>query len=127
MARGYAKTQLYGNVTRDIELKKTNSGKNVASFTVAVNGRNDETDFIDCVAWEKAAEILAKYVTKGKPIIIDGVLAQRNFEVDGQKRSKLEVIVRDFYFVGGGEQRQTQDVVPDDFDDQPISLENIPF
>lgn len=137
---GYIRTQALGNVTRDIEIKKTTSGKSVASFTLAVNSRVEgETDYIDIVAWEEKAEFAEKFLMKGKPIEIHGKLKQRSFEVDGQKRSKLELHVNEYFFVGGDRKEEnrplkqheviamTRDVAPVDVSDEPISLESIPF
>ena len=55
-----------GNATKDVELRKTSSGDDIASMTVAVNGYNDRVSYIDTILWGKNAEIASKYVTKGK-------------------------------------------------------------
>ena len=64
---------LIGRLTKDPEIKKTSSGKSVASFTLAVNQRfnRDKTDFINCVAWEKTADYLGNYVKKGNLIAVE--------------------------------------------------------
>jgi single-strand DNA-binding protein len=94
---------LIGRTTRDIELKYTPSGAAVCSFTLA-NGRKvkdaEQTSFIDCVAWQKSAEIIAQYVAKGHRIAIEGRLQQRSWtDGDGNKRSKMEVVVENFQFL----------------------------
>lgn len=141
--KGFCKVQLMGNVVRDPELRTTNSGKNVSSFTVAVNtkGNDGDADFIRCVAWEKTGELIAQYFVKGKPIIIDGYLSTQKYEKDGERRESTEVVVRDFYFLpSAGRQDEDRpltqnevleksgDFVPTDRDiDKPIDLSKIPF
>lgn len=100
------KVILIGRVTKDIELKKTNSGKSVVSFTLAVNRdyKNAEgsydADFINCVAFEKRAETISKYVHKGDKFSICGKLNTRTFEKsDGSKGYATEVMVDDFEFL----------------------------
>ncbi len=152
MARGFSKAIIVGNITRDPELRSTASGAQVCSFSVAVNrnykdssGANQESvSFIDCSAWGRAAEIIAQYAKKGSGILISGRLEQRSWEdKEGQKRSRTEIVVEDFNFVGGnaggeggsyasskGGSRaaaETQDVAPDDISDEPIDLSEIPF
>ena len=96
---------LIGRTTRDIELKYTPSGAAVCSFTLA-NGRKvkdvEQTSFIDCVAWQKSAEIIAQYVAKGHRIAVEGRLQQRSWDdQDGKKRSKVELVVENFQFLEG--------------------------
>ena len=73
------------------------AGKQVAQFSIGVSGyKKDETTWIDCVAWEKTAEVVQNYVHKGSFVVVSGRLKQRNWEAqDGTKRSKLELIVND--------------------------------
>jgi single-strand binding protein len=149
MARGFSKVILMGNLTRDIEVRTTASGQNVANFTLAVtrtwrnqNGQNqDQTSFINCVAWGRTSETIAQYVKKGSPLLVSGRLDQRSYDdKDGNKRSVVEVTVEDFTFVGGGRadgnttpttaptnSGSSQDVVIEDIDDKPIDLSEIPF
>ena len=115
MARGFSKAILTGNITRDPEMRTTSNGSNVCSFSVAVNrtyrdasGNNQESvSFIDCVAWGRAAEIINQYAKKGTGILVSGRLEQRSWEDKntGQKRSRTEVVVEDFNFLGGGGDR----------------------
>lgn len=94
---------LTGRLTRNPELKTTQSGLSVASFTIAVNRQftnsngNREADFINCVIWKKSAENLCKYTHKGSLIGIDGRLQTRNYEGNnGQKVFVTEVVVDSF-------------------------------
>ena len=86
---------LIGRLTKDPEIKKTSSGKSVASFTLAVNQRfnRDKTDFISCVAWKKTAEYLGNYVKKGNLIAVEGRISTRNYDgSDGKKVYITEVV-----------------------------------
>lgn len=151
MAKGFNKVILMGNLTRDVEMRTTPSGQSVANFSLAVSrswkgqdGQTQEqTSFINCVAWGKAGEIIEKYVKKGDALLVSGRLDQRSWEdkETGQKRSTVEVNVEDFNFVGGrgggdnsGDYSQnsqssskSKDVVIEDIDDKPIDLSEIPF
>ena len=135
---------LVGRVVRDIEVKTTNSGKEVASFALAVDGygKDAPANFIDCVAWGKAAEILGQYATKGKQIGITGRIQTRNWEKDDIKRKATEVVIDQFQLLGSKgdgssaapateryeqEDQKSQDVMPEDIDDRPIDLSEIPF
>lgn len=91
---------LQGRLTRDIELRHTQSGKAVTAFTIAVDrGRDSGADFINCVAWEKTAEFISKYFSKGKMILISGRLTQRNYQdKNDDKRTTYEVIVNNVNF-----------------------------
>ena len=86
--------QLMGRLTRDPEIKYTQTGKAVASFTLAINRyKSEETDFIDCVAWGTLAESVGNTFQKGQLVMINGRLQIRNYETqDGQKRRVAEVV-----------------------------------
>jgi single-strand DNA-binding protein len=154
MAKGFNKVILMGNLTRDVETRTTASGQTVGNFSLAVtrswrdqNGQQqDQTSFINCVAWGKVGEIIAQYVQKGAPLLVSGRLDQRSYEdKDGNKRQAVEVVVEDFNFVGGGRggegggnfnapsnssnqsASKSKDVVIEDIDDKPIDLSEIPF
>ena len=86
---------LIGRVTADIELKQTQSGVPVCSFTLAVDRPNvkDTTDFIPCVAWRHTAEFVSRYFTKGQKVAVSGCLTTRTYEVgNGNKRTAYEVV-----------------------------------
>lgn len=115
MSRGLAHVTLVGNLTRDPELKQTPAGKSVCQFGVAV-GRSykdgsgqlvEAASFFDVVAWGVQGENCAKYLSKGRPVAIDGRLDQRSWEAqDGSKRSRVEIVANDVIFLGGGQQAQ---------------------
>lgn len=135
---------LTGRMVRDVEVKTTESGKKVASFSIAVNGfKEDDTNFINCVAWEKTVEILEKYAPKGKQVGITGRLQVRSWDDkdSGKKRSAMEVVVTNLTLLGsksdgGGHESAPapsdndyhgKDTVIEDIDDKPIDLSEIPF
>lgn len=95
---------LLGNLTKDPELRYTAQGTAVANGRIAVNekyGDKEETLFIDFVAWRKLAEIITSYLNKGNQVLFVGRLTERSWESDGQKRSKMEMVVDRIRFVGG--------------------------
>ena len=105
-----------GRITRDPELRRTNSGTAVASFTVAV-GRDfksqsgeKETDFIDVVAWRNTAEFVSKYFSKGRMAVVEGRLQLRDWtDKDGNKRRTAEIVADSVYF--GDSKRDAGDTV----------------
>lgn len=98
--------QLIGRLTKDVEVKFTQSGTAVGNFTLAVNRsfKNEqgerEADFINCVIWRKAAENLAQFTRKGSQIGIDGRIQTRNYENNqGQRVYVTEVVVNNFHLL----------------------------
>ena len=97
---------LMGRLTRDPELRRTQSGTAVASFTLAVDRdfKNKETgekstDFIDIVAWRQTGEFVSKYFTKGRMAVVEGRLQLRDWtDRDGNKRRSAEVVADNVYF-----------------------------
>ena len=92
---------IMGRLTRDPELRRTNSGTATASFTLAVDRDfgEMETDFIDCVAWRQTAEFASKYFTKGRMAVVVGRLQIRSWtDKDGNKRKTAEVVADRMYF-----------------------------
>ena len=91
---------LTGRLTKDIELRRTTSGKTCTSFTLAVNRNKQETDFINCVAWNDVAESLEKYTNKGSLIGIEGRIQTRNYDDrNGKKVYITEVLVNSISFL----------------------------
>ena len=105
---------IMGRLTRDPELRHTQSQTPVASFTLAVDrdfgsrdGGERQTDFIDCVAWRQTAEFVSKYFQKGSMAVVSGRLQIRDWtDRDGGKRRSAEVVVDNIYF---GESRRSRD------------------
>lgn len=96
------KVILMGRLTREPELRHLETDKSVCGFTIAIDngyGDNKRTDFVNCVAWNKTAEFVTKYFTKGKMIIVIGRIATRSWETqDGHKRYVTEVIANEVNF-----------------------------
>jgi single-strand DNA-binding protein len=118
------KIVLQGRLTRDPELRRTNGGTAVASFTLAVdrdfksqNGQK-ETDFIDIVAWRNTAEFVSKHFSKGRMAVVSGRLQVRNYQdKDGNKRKAVEVVADNVYFCDSAKQSGPE------VDTAPVSLE----
>lgn len=98
---------LLGNLTRDPESTSSKSGTSITNITVAVNKtiisngeKQTKTSFIPCTAFGNTAENIAKYFSKGKPILVEGSLQQEVWETDGKKNSKLKVMIEKFHFIG---------------------------
>jgi single-strand DNA-binding protein len=104
----FNKVILLGNLTRDVELRHTQGGQALAKFGMAINRKytvngeaKETTCFVDLTAWGRQAEVLSQYVKKGSQLFIEGRLEYSTWEAEGGgKRSKLEVVVENFQFVG---------------------------
>ena len=120
-----------GNLTRDAELRATAAGNPVCSFGVAVNDRRrnqngeweDYANFVDCTIFGRRAEAIAKYLTKGAKVALEGRLHYSSWEDrnGGGRRSKLDVTVDEIEFMSsrqGGERREQ--LAPAAYDDQDI-------
>lgn len=159
MARSFNQVILMGNLTRDPEVRQTPNGQSVCNFSLALNrsykGGDGEwqevTDYVDVIAWGPLGERVAQYVTKGRPVLVNGRLQSSSWEQDGKKRTKVEVNAQDVTFLGGrGEgggdapsagssassssapaskptPKKKEDVVIEDIGDEPINLDDIPF
>lgn len=96
------KVELMGRMTKDIELKKGKNDNTYGVFTLAVTRRENKeiTDFIDCVAFGKLAEIIKEYTEKGNRLIVTGALHFDKYDAkDGLQKTATSIIVDDFYFV----------------------------
>ena len=150
MAGSYNKVILLGNLTRDVEVRHLpNSNQAVANIGLAVNRRfrssdgenREETTFVDCEAWGRTAETMAQYLSKGRPVFIEGRLKLDQWQDrDGNNRSKLKVVVENFQFVdskgssgsgggsrGGGGYASAGAPSQSGAEYQPVSEDDIPF
>ena len=97
------KVVLVGNTCNDIEVRKTQSGKSVCEFALAINenyGGENRTDFIDVQAWEKTAENLAKFVSKGSKLLVEGKIRTSTYQnQDGKKMKRTVVVASNFEFM----------------------------
>ncbi len=111
MAYGLNKVMLIGNLGKDPEMRMTQSGVPVTTFSIATNesyrGQDgnmvDRTEWHNIVAWRKPAEILNEYLKKGSKVYIEGKLQTRNYEKDGQRHYITEIVVEDFMFLDSRE------------------------
>ena len=99
------RTIIMGRLTRDPELRRTQSGTAVASFSLAVErdfkdkDGSRQTDWLDCVAWKGTAEFISRYFSKGRLVVVEGSLQTRNWtDKDGNKRVSVETIVSSAWF-----------------------------
>ena len=95
---------IQGRMTRDVELRSTNSGKSVASFTVAWSEKykeNEQKVFLPCVVWGNQAEFVSKYFSKGQECLVEGKLVSRKWQdKDGNNRETIELIADRVHFCG---------------------------
>ena len=130
---------LVGRITRDPLLRKTQSGASVVSFTVACNRRvkqegQAETDFINCVAWNKAADFMAQYVKKGALLGLEGRIQTRNYDdKDGNRVYITEVVCNSVQSLESKKTAQTSTAkVTEPYDmssDDPVDIasDDLPF
>ena len=92
---------LIGRVTKDVQERRTQNGTPVVSFTLAVDRRKKEdgADFIPCIAWDKSAETIARYVHKGDLFGVTGYIQTRSYEKDGRRNYATEVVTTGFQFL----------------------------
>ncbi len=150
------KVELYGNLTRDPEVKALPSGQQVANFSIATNrsfknkdgARQEQTEYHNVVAFGRTAEVIGQYLKKGRPIFVEGRLQTRSWEKDGVKQYRTEVIIENFQFGpsgapgAGGEGGARANSAPADdmgssmpssggdeiqYPDEEINPEDIPF
>ncbi len=145
------KAFLYGNLTRDPELKALPSGGNVVNFGLATNrtykdksgAKQETTEFHNVVAFGRTAEVIAQYMKKGRPIFVEGRIQTRSWEgkEDGKKQYRTEIVVDNFQFGADGksgsganapragqeEQQAPKDNEAIKYPDEEINPEDIPF
>lgn len=148
------KVELYGNLTRDPEVKALPSGQQVANFSVATNRsfknkegqKQEQVEYHNVVAFGRTAEVIGQYLKKGRPIFVEGRLQTRTWEKDGVKQYRTEILVENFQFgpsagAGGGSAgysgasaTEGEDQTPAfagagdiQYPDEEINPEDIPF
>ncbi len=119
--RSINKVIIIGNLTRDPETKEVQNGQKITTFSIATNRRwvtsgSDEkmsTEYHDCVAWARLAEICETYLKKGKLVYIEGYLKTRSWTTeDGMKRFRTEVVVQDLIMLDKRERSDDDEYVP---------------
>lgn len=118
---------LMGRLTKDPELRRTESGVAVTSFRIAVerdtkakDAERPETDFFDCVAWRSTAEFIEKFFAKGRMIVVHGKLRQRGYTTnEGERRQTVEVKVANVYFGDSKKSNESGDTDSAQYVDNP--------
>lgn len=140
MARSINQVILLGRLTRDPEQRTTASGKNVVSFSIAVDrqSQDDQADFFNITAWDKLGDLVMQYLSKGRRVLIQGRLRQDSWEDKdtGKRQSRIEVTASDVTFLDGPSGDNSGSAAPKttkkeevvtEIDDRPIDLSEIPF
>lgn len=160
MAKSFNQAIVMGNLTRDPELRTTPNGQSVASFAVATNRvwqnangeKQEAVEYHEIVAWGKLGELASQYLSKGRKVMVIGRLQTQQWEKDGVKQRRTEIVAQDVNFLdrpgegGGGDfassapsaatssspqtkkTAKSDDVVIEDIsDDDPVNLDDIPF
>lgn len=127
----FNKVFVAGHLTRDVEVRYSQDGKAFAKFGIAVNhkyGEKESVLFLDCTCFGKQAETLAEYCQKGSPLFIEGRLNQSNWDDKdtGQKRSKIDLIVERFQFLGEGKKSRSEKPAASG-EQPPVEYGDIPF
>ncbi len=136
MSSSYNRIVLMGNLTRDPQLTYTPSNVAVCKFGMATSRKwkskdgteREDTCFVDCTVFGKGGETFNQYMSKGRSVLIEGRLQLNQWETpEGQKRSKHEVLVDNYTFVGSGEKREASTQTPQSDEPPPPTDDNIPF
>ncbi|HSX48055.1 MAG TPA: single-stranded DNA-binding protein [Candidatus Nanoarchaeia archaeon] len=156
MAKSFNQAIIMGNLTRDPELRTTPNGQPVASFAVATNRvwqnqageKQEAVEFHEVVAWGKLGELASQYLSKGRKVLVVGRLQTQQWEKDGVKQRRTEIVAADISFLDGpGGNREggdytasaptesaapkkaaaKEDVVIEDLGDDQVNLDEIPF
>lgn len=128
---------VYGNLTRDPEMKSLTSGQNVTTMSIATNRtykdkdgkQQEEVDYHNIVVWGKQAENCAKYLTKGSSAFIEGRMTTRSWEKDGVKQYRTEIVAESVQFgpKKGGESNTASSSVLPEYPADEINPEDIPY
>ena len=140
MAASFNRVIIMGNLTRDVELRHTQSGTAVTDLGVAVNDRRknaagdviEETVFVDVTLWSRTAEVASEYLSKGSPVLIEGRLKLDQWESDGNKRQKLKVVGERMQMIGsknggGGDRPSSAEPSQDTAPAQDNDGDEVPF
>ncbi len=128
-ALNYNRIMIAGHLSKDPELRQTQAGKSVATYSVAVKKGTDDADFFDVVSWEAQAEFVCRYFKKGSAIFVEGEIHNRKWEdKNGNKRVSAEITARNVLFVDGkADAAHTQQSAEKPPKNEPQEAEQIGF
>ena len=117
---------LIGRTTKDPELRRTEGGKSLCYFDLAVKGNKTQDYFIPCIAWEKTAELITQYIKKGEQLGVSGRLTSRNYQAnDGTNRTAYQVAVDNITFISAPKTTKANADPMDDFEE--AKDDDLPF
>lgn len=114
---------LIGRITKDLELRTTESGKHVCKFTLAVKRDENSTDFINCIVWGNQAENLSKYQKKGNQISVVGAIRTGNYESNGKINYTFEVLANNIQYLES--KKQATEEPKKEFEDNSLYLDEV--
>lgn len=118
-----------GNLTKEPEIRYTNNNLKVATITIAIN-RKEEADFIDCVAFDKKADIIEQYLHKGNKVAIEGRLQTSMYEKDGKKNKSMNILINNIEFLNTNNKVVEEDGIKKEVENgepQAIWNDELPF
>ena len=123
---------LQGRLTKDVEVRTTNSGVSVINFTIAwnrkINEENEKTLFMDCEAWRGTADLINKYFKKGNEIIVEGELYTNTYQTDtGENRHTTRLNVTQVHFTFGNNKNESTENTEATKKFTPVDDDNLPF
>lgn len=102
-----------GNLTKEPEIRYTNNNLKVATITIAIN-RKEEADFIDCVAFDKKADIIEQYLHKGNKVAVEGRVQTNMYEKDGKKNKSMNILINNIEFLNTNKVVEENKIVEED-------------
>lgn len=118
-----------GNLTKEPEIRYTNNNLKVATITIAIN-RKEEADFIDCVAFDKKADIIEQYLHKGNKVAVEGRLQTNTYEKDGKKYKSMNILINNIEFLNTNNKVVEEDGIKKEVENgepQAIWNDELPF
>jgi single-strand DNA-binding protein len=118
-----------GNLTREPEIRYTNNNLKVAQITIAIN-RKEEVDYIDCVAFDKKADIIEQYLHKGNRVAVEGRLQTNSYEKDGKKIKTMNILINNIEFLNTNNKVVEEDGIKKEIENgeqEAIYTDELPF
>lgn len=112
-----------GNLTKEPEIRYTNNNLKVATITIAIN-RKEEADFIDCVAFDKKADIIEQYLHKGNRVAVEGRVQTNMYEKDGKKYKSMNILINNIEFLNTNKVVEENEIKKEIEDEEPQAIWN---